>query len=248
MMISGFFLIICMGHLYCAFLVLYVSSSMYKEIISLKRKEEKDKRNVFSWIDWYNFGVFAFFLLPKLFLRRILVDNALNPGTLVHSIFYDYHNLISFSLMVVGILIFVLSLDRRTYRYQFQRFAWSVLALLLVFCLPSFVSYNVYQGIFWFVFPHMCVITNDIFAYLFGFFLGKTPLIRLSPNKTWEGFFGGLFGTYCWAIFVRFIKDIEIDIDIADFRLNGIFGLSLNRTIILNFPKYIMLDSRTFRQ
>jgi len=92
---------------------------MYKEIISLKRKEEKDKRNVFSWIDWYNFGVFAFFLLPKLFLRRILVDNAVNPGTLVHSIFYDYHNLISFSLMVVGILIFVLSLDRRTYRYQF---------------------------------------------------------------------------------------------------------------------------------
>ena len=25
-----------------------------------------------------------------------------------------------------------------------------------------------------------------------GFFFGRTPLIKLSPKKTWEGFFGGL--------------------------------------------------------
>ena len=27
---------------------------------------------------------------------------------------------------------------------------------------------------------------------LTGFFWGRTPLIKLSPKKTWEGFFGGL--------------------------------------------------------
>ena len=46
----------------------------------------------------------------------------------------------------------------------------------------------------------MCVIVNDICAYLFGFFFGKTPLIKLSPKKTWEGFIGGIFGTLVWAV------------------------------------------------
>lgn len=28
-----------------------------------------------------------------------------------------------------------------------------------------------------------------------GFFFGRTPLIKLSPKKTWEGFLGGCVGT-----------------------------------------------------
>ena len=174
----------------------------------MKRKDEKDKRNHFSWIDWYHFGVFAFFLIPKLFLRRILVDQTVEAGSLLHKILYDYHSLISYTFFVLGLLLFVLSLQRGSYRYQFQRFAWSILALLLAFCLPCFVSYNIYKGLFWFVFPHGCVITNDVFAYLVGYFFGKTPLIRLSPKKTWEGFFGGMAGTFVWTLifFIFFQK------------------------------------------
>ncbi len=38
----------------------------------------------------------------------------------------------------------------------------------------------------------MSLITlNDISAFYVGFFLGRTPLIRLSPKKTREGFAGG---------------------------------------------------------
>lgn len=202
MMITGFLTIITLGHLYCAIFVLQVTSSMYKEIISLKRKKEKDDRIIFTWIDWYYFGVFAFFMIPKLFLRRILVEDMIEPGTFIYYVLYDYHNIISFNLFVMGILFFVWSLERGSYRYQFSRFAWSVLALILVFCLPSFISYNLYKGLFWFVLPHCCVISNDIFAYMFGFFFGKTPLIKLSPKKTWEGFLGGLLGTYALAYMV----------------------------------------------
>ncbi|VEL14426.1 unnamed protein product [Protopolystoma xenopodis] len=39
------------------------------------------------------------------------------------------------------------------------------------------------------------VICNDIMAYVFGFFFGRTPLIKLSPKKTWEGFIGGGLST-----------------------------------------------------
>ncbi len=130
------------------------------------------------------------------------MEEALDAGTLFYLILYDYHNIISFLMFVLGILFFVWSLERGSYRYQFSRFAWSVLALILVFCLPSFISYNLYKGFFWFVLPHFCVIVNDISAYLFGFFLGRTPLIKLSPKKTWEGFLGGLIGTFFLASIV----------------------------------------------
>jgi phosphatidate cytidylyltransferase len=153
MMISGFFLIIAMGHVYCAFLVLCLAFLMYKEIISLKRKEYKDKMNTFSWIDWYYFAIFAFLMIPNLFLRRVLVKEAIQSGTILHLILYDYHSLISFALFMFGMLLFVWSLEKGSYRYQFQRFAWSMLALVFVFCVPTYISYNIYKGIFWFVFP-----------------------------------------------------------------------------------------------
>ncbi|MBI1344005.1 MAG: phosphatidate cytidylyltransferase [Terrimonas sp.] len=34
---------------------------------------------------------------------------------------------------------------------------------------------------------------NDTMAYLVGSWLGKTPLTKISPKKTWEGTIGGIF-------------------------------------------------------
>ena len=113
----GFLLIITMGHLYCGIFVLWVSFLMYKEIISLKRNEEKDKKNLFSWIDWYYFGIFAFLMIPTLFLRRILMEESLTKGSLLEMILYDYHRLMSFGFFMFGILLFVWSLRRGSYRY-----------------------------------------------------------------------------------------------------------------------------------
>ena len=53
-----------------------------------------------------------------------------------------------------------------------------------------------------FILPVTIIICNDIWAYLFGFFFGKTPLIKLSPKKTWEGFIGGAFATVIWGLLV----------------------------------------------
>ena len=46
------------------------------------------------------------------------------------------------------------------------------------------------------------IITNDIFAYIFGMLFGKTKLTELSPKKTWEGFIGGFFSSVVNAIIV----------------------------------------------
>jgi len=51
--------------------------------------------------------------------------------------------------------------------------------------------------------------TNNSFAYLVGRRIGKNPLFnRISPNKSWEGFFGGIF--FCFIagfVFQKFYPE-----------------------------------------
>jgi len=54
----------------------------------------------------------------------------------------------------------------------------------------------------WMIMPAMLVITNDIFAYIFGRLFGKTQLIELSPKKTIEGFIGGFISALIMALMV----------------------------------------------
>ena len=69
------------------------------------------------------------------------------------------------------------------------------MALLLVVVQSHFIINNIFDGLIWFILPSSLVICNDIFAYFAGFFFGRTPLIKLSPKKTWEGFIGGFVAT-----------------------------------------------------
>ena len=62
-------------------------------------------------------------------------------------------------------------------------------------------SFPIILGVF------LLVWTNDTFAYISGNLFGKHKLIeRISPNKTWEGFFGGFFIT----ILVGYLIDLYI--------------------------------------
>lgn len=53
-----------------------------------------------------------------------------------------------------------------------------------------------------FLLPIALVTCNDISAYFFGCLFGKTPLIKVSPRKTWEGFLGGFLVTVIFGFFV----------------------------------------------
>ena len=66
------------------------------------------------------------------------------------------------------------------------------------------IVYNLYYGMIWFSLQTSLVISNDIFAYIFGKTFGKHPLILLSPKKTWEGFIGGFFTTLFFAFFIAY--------------------------------------------
>lgn len=64
---------------------------------------------------------------------------------------------------------------------------------------------NILQGLIWFFLPVTMIICCDIMSYMFGFFFGRTPLIKISPKKTWEGFIGGAFSTIIFALLVKLI-------------------------------------------
>ena len=72
-----------------------------------------------------------------------------------------------------------------------------------------FVVNNILEGLIWFWVPAFLVIANDVFAYIFGITFGRTPLIKLSPKKTVEGFVGAFWSTLLFGVlwgtwFMRF--------------------------------------------
>ena len=59
---------------------------------------------------------------------------------------------------------------------------------------------------------------NDVFQFTWGKLLGKHKIIpKISPNKTWEGFIGGILTTTVIGYFLRFLTP-----------LNGIESLSVS--------------------
>ncbi len=54
---------------------------------------------------------------------------------------------------------------------------------------------NLPDGLWWILIVLPCVWTADGFAYVVGHAIGKRQLCpRVSPSKTWEGYFGGVLG------------------------------------------------------
>lgn len=68
------------------------------------------------------------------------------------------------------------------------------LPLSLMMYIPLFLGGNTWQP-WYFLFYLFIVWANDVFAYLVGITMGKHRLCeRISPKKSWEGFFGGIIG------------------------------------------------------
>lgn len=76
--------------------------------------------------------------------------------------------------------------------------AKSVLGYIYLGLLPSFAwrLLDRPQGLWWFLTLLAVVFTGDIGAYIFGSLWGKTKILpRVSPAKSWQGSFGGIFGS-----------------------------------------------------
>jgi len=105
----------------------------------------------------------------------------------------------------MGFVLFVLTLKKEHYQIQFGMFGWTHLTLFILGSQAYLITQNIFEGLFWCLLPVSMVICNDIMAYLFGFFFGRTRLIKLSPKKTWEGFLGAFGSTIVFGFVLSYV-------------------------------------------
>ncbi|KAK7912736.1 hypothetical protein WMY93_012947 [Mugilogobius chulae] len=202
-MIVGFFLMIYLGPITLILVVMTVQIKCFQEIITIGYRVYRSyDLPWFRTLSWYFLICVNYF-----FYGETLADYF---GALVQreeplTFLSRYHRFISFALYLAGFCMFVLSLVKTKYRLQFYMFAWTHVTLLLVVTQSHLIIQNLFEGMIWFIVPISSVICNDIMAYLFGFFFGRTPLIKLSPKKTWEGFIGGFFSTVVFGFLLAYL-------------------------------------------
>lgn len=78
----------------------------------------------------------------------------------------------------------------------------AVIAFFLSMSGPPAMFLICRYGRFWYLFPQAQIAYNDIFAFFAGKMFGKHKLIKVSPNKTVEGFAGGLIGNIFTTVII----------------------------------------------
>jgi phosphatidate cytidylyltransferase len=197
-MITLFGFLVNRGALWLMALVLLIQLKCFNEIINIGLIVYRGfDLPWFRTLSWYflvtsNYFFFGEGLIDywSIVLRK---DEFLN-------FFVNYHRMISFIMYISGFVWFVLSLRKGYYMRQFSLFAWTHVSLLLIVSQSFMIVQNILQGLIWFLVPVSMIICCDIMSYIFGFFFGKTPLIKISPKKTWEGFIGGAFSTIIFGL------------------------------------------------
>ena len=202
-----------MNQLGCILVVFVCQAVMYKELVSIAVNEAKERQLPWGRAFYaYYFMVVCFFVYGRTLDEHLLL-HTFEPhlGVRLSDVF-RYHSLIAFLLYAAGVVAFVLNLRKqKLYKYQFKTFAFCHVVLLCTTVQSTFLVANMFSGLIWFLLPVSLVCCNDIWAYIFGFFFGRTPLIHLSPKKTWEGFIGGAAATFVWGFFfARFLSQFDV--------------------------------------
>ncbi len=118
------------------------------------------------------------------------------------------HHFFALNIPVL-LLLFILELYRN-HKTPFQNLGITVLGVLYV-SLPFVLLNNIafFNGSYSSALvlgPLLMLWANDSGAYAFGRWLGKHKLFeRISPNKTWEGFFGGAFTASLAGVILYYI-------------------------------------------
>ncbi|KAM7498932.1 hypothetical protein LguiA_023346 [Lonicera macranthoides] len=196
-MLLGFAVTLYLGHLYIWAMIVLIQILMVTELFNLLRRAHEDRRLPgFRLLNWHFFFTAMLFVYGRI-LSQQLVNTVTNDKffyKLVSSVL-KYQMVICYFLYIAGFMWFILTLKKKMYKYQFSQYAWTHMILIVVFTQSSFTVATIFEGIFWFLLPASLIVINDVAAYFFGFFFGKTPLIKLSPKKTWEGFIGASVAT-----------------------------------------------------
>jgi phosphatidate cytidylyltransferase len=202
-MTGAYLLMLQAGHLYCILVGVLTQFELYRELVNIRYVEAKERQ-----MPWFRTLQWLWFLVAMI---NVYGDN-------LHVFCENHRQKDDFLLTITGnavktsYLLFcitfigsVLTLRIGLVRFQISQYMWSIVTIVLVVFQCKFFALNTLNGLFWFFFPMATVVMNDVSAYFCGITMGrkfiKAPFIALSPNKTWEGFFGAAVLTVIFSFF-----------------------------------------------
>ena len=214
MMLSFLFIVFYLGHLWVCALIVVLQTMIFKELVALRyervKSETEGEVRWFRTIQWGWFFVAMVYAYGSSFLKAPMGFSEQFKwlrGSLRSIGFVDelsFLQAFSFALYSLVFTVTVLSFRKGLYRVQLIQLTWTLMTLGVVVAQLKFAVYMVHEGLFWFLFPVSLVVANDTFAYFCGMAFGRrfihAPFLQLSPNKTWEGFVGGLILTVIYGV------------------------------------------------
>lgn len=210
-MMATFAGVIYMGHVYICMLVFLLQCMIFKELVGVRKKQAAERKiPLFRSIQWAWFFVASYFTWSTNVCEFILQGPQRQSWSSVSRFLLEKNMMVSFSLYTVMMMGSVLSLRKGLFKYQITQYTWTMVTISIVVFQTQAAFQIIYAGLFWFVIPASLVICNDIMAYycgqIFGRRLIRRKFLELSPNKTWEGFFGSAVCTLIFAFwFSRFL-------------------------------------------
>ncbi|OEU18287.1 phosphatidate cytidylyltransferase, partial [Fragilariopsis cylindrus CCMP1102] len=201
-----FFLIcIYLGHLYVCLLVALSEILLFRELVKVRyntyfESRIQDTIPLFRTTQWMWFVIAIFYTYSEFIMQ--VIDN--NPN-LYYLIKYTnpYLYIIIFTLYSCTFVITIVTLKIGHIKFQLNQLCWTIVVLCLTVGQMKYIMHNIFNGLFWFTFPFLCVVCNDVMAYFCGISCGRKFIQRkfmsVSPNKTWEGFIGGGICTMIFA-------------------------------------------------
>jgi phosphatidate cytidylyltransferase len=115
LMLFGFFMVIAAGPLYSVMFIIMISILLFKELVNLKLREDKEKEiPFFRLINWYFFAITLYYQLG--FLIKSKLPHLIFLDENIHTLI-KYHNVVFFMLWSFGFVAFTLSLKPGFYKY-----------------------------------------------------------------------------------------------------------------------------------
>jgi phosphatidate cytidylyltransferase len=169
-----FAVLIAMGHPALCLLVMVCQGFMYSEIVHTGFKWNKEKElPLFRTLNYFFYVCICSYFYVKALAPFIRNTPFLVPvmGPLV-----KHANFLVFSGICTGLILFVLTLKKGFYRYQFQQLAWTFMAIFFVCAPATLIMINMFRGLIWFGFFF------EVFVELIGLYYllcSSFPMIYL---------------------------------------------------------------------
>lgn len=160
------FVFIYFQHIGSVFLILCTQIYFYKELTKYGIKEEKEAelgwilKGGFRIIYWYWYGLASLYCHWRVLEPQFDLETKQKyhfPTTLKQEADFDF---MIFFLYASGLIMFVLTLRKKHYKYQFERFAFCHV-LLFIFGFSCLSMKNVFSGLIYFVLPLQLVAVNS---------------------------------------------------------------------------------------